>query len=73
MSSKSFKKHNTKLIMYRNKNKYHKNKKTFRKRNKYHKNKKTFRKRNKYKKQRTKKIFSKNGGDIYSASRARGL
>lgn len=60
MSSKSFKKHNTKLIMYRNKNKYHKNKKTFRKRNKY-------------KKQRTKKIFSKNGGDIYSASRARGL
>lgn len=60
MSSKSFKKHNTKLIMYRNKNKYHKNKKTFRKRNKY-------------KKQRTKKIFSKNGGDIYSGSRARGL
>jgi hypothetical protein len=60
MSSKSFKKHNTKLIMYRNKNKYHKNKKTFRKRNKH-------------KKRRTKKIFSKNGGDIYSASRARGL
>ena len=58
MSSKSFKKHNTKLIMYRNK---------------YRKNKKTFQKRNKHKKQRTKKIFSKNGGDIYSASRARGL